>query len=299
MQSDVFIAKASRYGLDFAKIIQQGLLELGITEDRIKGKRILLKPNVVETHPGKVHINTHPLVIRGAAEAFLAMGAAAVTVAEGPGHCSDTLLLLEESGLSQVLVEDRIQFIDLNYEPAFSVPNSGGYSFLKKLMFPYALKKTDWIVSMPKMKTHHWAGVTLSMKNMFGILPGSYYGWPKNVLHAAGIHRSILDIYATLKPQLAIVDGVIGMEGDGPIMGTPKYAGVLVIGENFPAVDATCARIMKIDPTKIPYLKESEGWLGPIRNRHIHQRGELIDTVKTEFQLLNKISAHKLIRLKN
>ena len=79
---------------------------------------------------------------------------------------------------------------------------------------------SDFIVSMPKVKTHHWTGVTLSMKNMFGIVPGSRYGWPKNVLHWAGIHESILDICATVRPHFVIADGIVAMEGDGPLNGT-------------------------------------------------------------------------------
>jgi uncharacterized protein (DUF362 family) len=75
---------------------------------------------------------------------------------------------------------------------------------------------------MPKVKTHHWTGVTLSMKNMFGVVPGSRYGWPKNVLHWAGINESILDICATVRPHFVIADGIIAMEGDGPLNGTPK-----------------------------------------------------------------------------
>ena len=86
------------------------------------------------------------------------------------------------------------------------------------------------------------------MKNLFGVMPGIVYGWPKNVLHYAGIGPSILDINAAVRPHLAIVDGIIGMEGDGPIMGTPRRPGVLVMGTNLPAVDATCARLMGIDP---------------------------------------------------
>ena len=86
----------------------------------------------------------------------------------------------------------------------------------------FRLKRADLVVSLPKLKTHHWAGVTLAMKNLFGVMPGVAYGWPKNVLHHAGIPGSILDINAAVKPALAIVDGIVGMEGDGPIMGTPK-----------------------------------------------------------------------------
>ena len=104
------------------------------------------------------------------------------------------------------------------------------------------------MVSLPKLKTHHWAGVTLSQKNLFGVMPGAVYGWPKNALHHAGLQQAILDIAAAVKPQLAIVDGIVGMEGDGPIMGQPRRSGVIVCGESLPAVDATCARLMAIPP---------------------------------------------------
>ena len=131
------------------------------------------------------------------------------------------------------------------------------------------------------------------MKNMFGVMPGNIYGWPKNRLHRAGITPSIIDINATVKPHFAIVDGIIGMEGDGPIMGTPKYAGVLVMGRNFPAVDATCARIMGIVPEKVPYLRGAAKNLGPIREKNITQVGELIQAVQTRFKLIEKIPAFK------
>jgi uncharacterized protein (DUF362 family) len=147
------------------------------------------------------------------------------------------------------------------------------------------------------MKLHHWAGATLSMKNLFGIMPGKFYGWPKNSLHLAGIHESILDINASIKPYLAIVDGIVGMEGDGPIMGTAKEANVLVMGRNFPAVDATCARIMGINPKKIPYLNRASGLLGPVEEEEIEQRGDVIQAVRTNFQLLEEIPAHQGLRL--
>ena len=86
-----------------------------------------------------------------------------------------------------------------------------------------------------------------------------------------GLNGSILDIVCALRPQFAIVDGIVGMEGDGPIMGTPKPAGVLVMGRNLPAVDATCARIMGVDPHRVRYLAEAGRCLGPVHAAEIIQ----------------------------
>jgi uncharacterized protein (DUF362 family) len=177
------------------------------------------------------------------------------------------------------------------------VPNLGRYTRLPTLTFPVSLRQADWVVSLAKMKTHHWAGVTLSMKNLFGVMPGSFYGWPKNVLHWEGIEKCILDINTTLRPHFAIIDGIVGMEGDGPIMGNPRDAGVLLMGRNPLAVDATGARIMGIDPWKVPYLAEASGNLGTIRETFIRQRGETITSVRTDFALVEKISAQRGIRL--
>ena len=292
-----FIASVSSYDSEMRKIILSGFQQLGISSREIKGKRILLKPNLVEPRQHLEHINTHPLVIRGAIEAFLSVGAAEVFVAEGAGHRRDSLIVLDESGLADVLYEDRIPFVDLNGSSVIRAKNQGQTSRLEYLYFPEELQKADIIVSIAKMKTHHWTGVTLSMKNMFGVMPGLVYGWPKNVLHWAGIHQSIFDINATLKPHLAIVDGIVGMEGDGPIMGEPVRANVVVMGRNLPAVDATCARIMGIDPHRIPYLNHASGILGPIGEEGIEQRGETIRAMRRDFKLIDSIPAQQGIRM--
>jgi uncharacterized protein (DUF362 family) len=295
-RAETFIASVPGYGADIRERIIRGFEALGVTSAEINGKRVLIKPNLVEPHAGIAHINTHPLVIRAAVEAFLYLGAAKVFVAEGAGHRRDSLLVLEESGLADVLYEDRIPFIDLNTAPVIKVRNLGGESGLSELFLPQELVRADVRVSLAKMKTHHWAGITLSMKNLFGIMPGIIYGWPKNIFHWVGISESIVDINATVKTELAIVDGIVGMEGDGPIMGDPVEANVIVMGRNLPAVDATCARIMGIDPQKIPYLRSAAKRLGPIRESSIEQRGESIASVRKNFQLLDFIPSHRGIR---
>ena len=295
--TEVFVAKASGYGSDLAALIVAGMGELGVAPAEIAGKHVLIKPNLVEPRRGAGHINTHPAVVRGAAEAFLSLGAAAVTVGEGSGHCRDAVLVLEESGLGEALRGERIPFVDLNADEWVDVTNAGGASGLGSFALPVTLRRADWVVSVAKMKTHHWAGVTHSMKNLFGVLPGALYGWPKNVLHRAGIHRCVADIHATVRPQFAIIDGIVGMEGDGPIMGEPKPAGVLVMGRDLPSVDATAARIMGVDPAKIGYLLLAPGGAEALETRAIRQRGESVEAVRTTFALCDRIPAQRGLRL--
>ena len=295
--ADVFIGKADNYSAEITSLIREGFEELNVTAGEIRGKRVLLKANIVEPHFGREHIVTHPAVVLAAAEAFLSLGAEEITVAEGAGHCRDTYRILEESGFDGILGNPKIKFTDLNYDDWWLTLNTGVKTHLVSFFLPAALKQADWIVSMPKLKAHHWAGITLSMKNLFGVLPGSFYGWPKNVLHSAGIIKSILDINATVRPHFAIVDGIVGMEGDGPIMGSAKKAGIIVMGRNLPAVDATCARCMGINPRKIEYLADADEWLGTIRESRIRQRGESWKAVRSDFQLLDYIEAQKGLRL--
>ncbi|MEN6575893.1 MAG: DUF362 domain-containing protein [Phycisphaerales bacterium] len=292
----VFIGKAPSYSVDLASVVEAGLRCLGIGPSDVRGKRILLKPNFVETFRGTVHVCTQPELIFGATEAFRKLGAAGVLIGEGPGHCPDAVRVIEEVRLAESLIEQKMRFVDLNNDDLIVRPNAGGRTKLQTFTLPATLDQVDWIVSMPKMKTHHWAGVTLSMKNLFGLMPGIVYGWPKNVLHWAGIEQCILDINQTVRPHLAIIDGIVGMEGDGPIMGTPKPTGVIVMGANLPAVDATAARIMGIDPAKVAYLRNAHGRLGTIALDEITQRGETIASVQTDYQLMDFIPAHQGLR---
>lgn len=284
-RAPVVVAKAASYDASLTDVIARGLKELGVDRDAVRGKSVLLKPNLVEPAAEAPHINTHPAFVRAVVEVFRRFDAREVFVAEGQGHCRDTYYVLEQSGFEPMLDEARALFVDLNHDDVFAVENRSKFTRLSRLYLPQSLRRADLIVSLPKMKTHHWAGVTLSMKNLFGVMPGVCYGWPKNVLHHAGIVPSILDINAAVAPHLAIVDGIIGMEGDGPIMGTPKQANVVVMGTNLPAVDATTARLMGFDPFQLEFLKLASGRLGPIQERHIEQRGETLTAVAQRFSL--------------
>ena len=263
----------------------------------VRGRNILLKPNLVEFEPGS-SINTHPILVHAAFEAFRAMGAATVRIAEGPGHRRNTLDLAEAAGYFRTVPGFEDRFVDLNLDEVTRVRPSVQFSRIKKLYLPNSALGADLLVSMPKLKTHHWVGATLSMKNLFGVVPGGIYGWPKNVLHWAGIDESIADLHAAFPKHFAIVDGIVGMEGNGPIQGAPKKVGVLVAGSDPVAVDATCCRIMQIDPMQIRYMQLAahRGSEAQIAEDHILQTGESIRSVATRFDLIPQF--HRL-RLEN
>lgn len=292
--ADVFIGRAPSYSSDLRALLLEGLRAIGVDRKSIAGKSVLLKPNLVEPAREAPHINTHPALVVAAAEAFRSLDAREVFVGEGPGHCRDTHLVLDESGVGDALRAHRLEFIDLNIDDVDPWRNRSRRTRLAQLYLPRSLRRADVVVSLPKMKTHHWTGATLSMKNFFGVMPGVCYGWPKNVLHHQGIHESVVDVVATVRPHLAIVDGVVAMEGDGPIMGSPKPAGLVVMGTNLPAVDATCCRLMGLAPERIGYLAAASGRLGPIRERNIGQRGETIAACVQNFELVDHLELMRL-----
>ncbi len=289
--SRVAIQRAESYSQDLA-----GMLRRAIAEQRfdVRGKRVLLKPNLVEFDPGTA-INTNPALVAAAMDAFRGAGAADVRIAEGPGHRRNTLELAEAAGYFQAVPDFERIFTDLNTDDVERIPLARAHSRLESVYLPRTALRCDLLVSMPKMKCHHWVGATLSMKNLFGLVPGAVYGWPKNVLHWAGINECIADLHSAAGSRFAIVDGIVGMEGNGPIQGTPKAAGVIVTGTDPVAVDATCCRIMEIDPESIGYLKLcAEN--GQTAEGGVQQIGEPVRAVRTEFKLIPQFSALRLKR---
>ncbi len=273
---------ATGYGADFTDLIGRGLSTLRWSP---RGRRVLLKPNMIEYESGTA-INTSPLVVAGAAAAMLRAGASQVVVGEGPGHRRDIEFLLGASGLGEHLHDLGIRFADLNHDDVRLVALRSRFMGLAEFWLPASVLDTDLVVSVAKLKTHHWAGMTASMKNLFGVVPGAVYGWPKNLLHVRGIEQAILDLSATIRPSLAIVDAVVAMEGDGPIMGRPRELGLIAMGTDPVAVDATCARIIGLDPTRLGYLEEASRFLGHIDDHLIDQLGESPDRFQTTFELL-------------
>jgi len=285
----VSITRATRYTDDLAGHIRSILAQHRLA---IRGKRVLLKPNLVEFEGGTA-INTDPRMVRAAYEAFQSAGAREVRIAEGPGHRRNTMELAEAAGYFDTFRRFEDIFRDLNLDEISLVRFANPASRLDSIYLPQTALSCDLIVSMPKMKTHHWVGVTLSMKNLFGLVPGAVYGWPKNVLHWAGIDECIADLHSAFPKHFCLVDGIVGMEGNGPIQGTSKPVGVIVAGSDMVAVDATCCRIMQIDPARIRYLQLARE-RGQTTAANVIQIGESIESVRTPFHLIHELEGIRL-----
>ena len=131
-KTSVFIARNQRYDGDLVRTIRDGLVACGLTAEGFNGRRVLLKPNMVEPSRHIPHMTTHPAVIVAAAEVFRSFGAE-VTVGEAPGHMRDSLFVLEESRVGPALRSAGLPFVDLNYEDVVPCLNRGGFSKLETL----------------------------------------------------------------------------------------------------------------------------------------------------------------------
>ena len=281
-RSRVAVVNVDQYSSKLESILADALRSFPIN---VADKTVVLKPNLVDYLPGDA-INTHPLLVLAAVECLRHLGAKSVLVAEGPGHQRDTELVLSESGYAEYFRSEKIPFVDLNRDELVRTGLQASYTGIKQLWLPRTMLEADFVVSMPKIKAHHWAGVTLSMKNMFGVVPGIRYGWPKNILHWAGIQESILDICATVPIHFVIADGIIAMEGNGPLNGTPRHLAKIVLSDDPVAADATCARLMGFEPNRVPHIREASRFLGNSSTAAIDQAGEALIPPQIPFEVV-------------
>jgi len=248
----------------------------------VDGKNILLKLNmldVVEEDMG----TTHPKIVAAVLDLLAELGAGSIVVGDGSFFRRDTYAVAKSCGVVDVVDSHGVPFIDLNYDELVQVKVRDGW--IRKsssLWLPRHVTEADIIISMPKLKTHHWAGVTLSLKNLLGVIPGSRYGWAKNFIHINGINATILGLYESLPPVLSIVDGIVGMEGNGPLFGKPVQHGLLAMGKDPLAVDIICAQLMGFSIDSIPHLSGA-AFAGIGQAQKIETRGVSPDQLQKHY----------------
>ena len=226
--------------------------------EKVRGKKVLLKPNVGRCAAPGEGITTDPMVVAAAIDVFQAAGAV-VAVGESPITGVVVLDAFEETGIAAVVRERDCELIDMDARPPVirAIP---GAQALDSIKICADVLEHDVVVYLPVMKMHMHTGVTLAIKNMKGCL----WRRSKVELHMLPavdgcdekpLNVAIADLSGVLRPHLAIIDGTIGMEGMGPSAGTPKALDVVVAGVDPFAADAVACTLMGVEPENVPYLR--------------------------------------------
>jgi uncharacterized protein (DUF362 family) len=244
----------------------------------LRGRRVLIKPNVGFVAPAACGVTTHPEVVRGIIRFCRERGAAAVVVGESSVFGVDTDEAMASCGLPSIAREEGAELVNMDRQEAVAVSVPDPMAVERVRVSALALR-SDLIVSVPVMKTHMHAGATLGIKNMKGCLPGEekrrfhhlreqkrFARW-----HAyKTLDRAIADLYCVLPPHLAVIDGVVAMEGLGPLLGEPKPLGVVLASEDALVADLAALRVMGLAPERAPHIVLAAGRRGLARDALAH-----------------------------
>lgn len=230
----------------------------------LRGRRVLLKPNLLTDREPEQAVTTHPEVVRHAIRALRALGAQ-VSVGDSPASTANLRHVWERTGLRVVCEEERVPLLSL--EQAGVTPfTRDGYAF----SIAKPVLEADLIVNLPKVKSHSLTLLTAAVKNMYGVLPG----YSKTTLHRlhsrpADFGRLVRTLWKVLPPTLSIADGIVGMEGQGPANGRPVALGFLAAATDPFALDRALCEHLRIDARRVPYLaaQAAEGPLPPLELR--------------------------------
>ena len=240
-----------------------------VSLNRASGARVLLKPNAGRMAAPASGIDTHPEVVAAAIDAFKEAGSI-VSVGDSPIAGVRSLEALEMCGIAKVAQARDVKLLDLDLHPPVVLPLQSA-SVLSRIKVCAEVLEHDLIVSIPVMKTHMHTGVTLAVKNMKGCL----WRRSKTELHMLDpvegcldkpLDIAIADMACVLRPHLAIVDGIVGLEGLGPSAGSKKAFGAVVVSADAFAADSVSCHLMGRDAVMIPHLRlGAERGLGEIR----------------------------------
>ena len=224
----------------------------------MRGKRVLLKPNVGRIAPAGAGVTTHPHVVAAAIDAFREAGAD-VAIGESPIVGVRVAEAFEASGILAIATERDCPLIDMDRRPCVETPVPKG-RVIDSLKVCADVPEFDVVVSIPVMKMHMHTGVTLAVKNMKGCL----WRRSKVELHMLPpvegsdekpIDIAIADMSSVVRADLAVIDGSVGMEGLGPSAGQPKPLDVVVVGTDPFAADAVACRLMGTEARQVPHLR--------------------------------------------
>ena len=238
------------YGEALAPAMDRLFTAVGwLTPERFSGQRVLLKPNLLTDRLPEEAVTTHPEFLRQVIRRFKACGAT-VSVGDSPASTANLEQVWRKSGIGAVCQEEGVPLIAFERNGGRAI-ECDGFSF--SLSEP--VLEADWVVNLPKVKSHALTMLTAAVKNMYGAVPG----YAKTALHKrypkpATFGRLLQTIWKRIPRSVTIVDGVVGMEGQGPANGRPVSLGFVAAAENPYAMDLALCRILGLTPSRVPYL---------------------------------------------
>jgi uncharacterized protein (DUF362 family)/Pyruvate/2-oxoacid:ferredoxin oxidoreductase delta subunit len=226
----------------------------------LRGKKVLIKPNVLRASGAEENIVTHPNVLRAVLNKVEAMKPAAIVIGDNPGlfNYGSNEEAFGKTGLREAA---GVYYRNIGTDSK-KIPFNPDY--IPEISISRAVLESDIIISLPKFKTHGLTVMTGAIKNSYGFLPGAQ----KAKLHrlAGGpdrFHEVIVDVFKLRVPDLFIVDAVVGMEGNGPASPEYRDIGLVLASDNAVALDAVIAVMMGCDPCRLRFLqKAKEAGLG-------------------------------------
>ncbi len=220
----------------------------GITAFVKPGQKVLLKVNLVAPSSPPLAVTTHPEVLRAVIRLVKEAGGIPF-VGDGPG-VGDTETAARVSGLTEVINAEGATLLTFN---EVSIYENLDNTIIKKLALTAHLKDIDVLITLPKLKTHCQMAFTGALKNQFGLIPGAAKGqFHFRFQNRASLADLMIDINRTARTALAIMDGIVGMEGPGPSGGTPRKIGAIISGPDLAAVDTVACDIIGLTPEEVP-----------------------------------------------
>ena len=218
--------------------------------------KVLLKPNLLAKHTPDKAVTTHPAVLAAVIHAVRRRGAKSIVVADSAGGPATPALMrgiYRASGLEEVCNAENVPLWTGTESGTRRAPEGGLVSEFNLIQ---PVLDADFIIDLPKLKTHMMTGVTAAVKNLFGCVPG---------LQKAEFHMRfpqkehfgsmLIDLLGTVRPDMAILDGVMALEGDGPAGGDPRFVGLVLGGEDLLQMDLAVCGLVGLDPARVPYLE--------------------------------------------
>ncbi|HEY5466090.1 MAG TPA: DUF362 domain-containing protein, partial [Clostridia bacterium] len=212
------------------------------------GDRVLLKPNLILDRPYTTGVTTNPNVVFAMADLCREAGAKEVVVAEGSAVGTDTGAVLERLGYYEMAAAHGCRVVNFHKDTYIPVVNPMGRN-IKRIRLPKTWMESDVVINLPCMKTHDALGATLGLKNMKGVI----HPQDKKRFHKWGLEQCIVDLAHLTLPELTLMDGTIGLEGDGPVVGDPVGLGLLLASRDTVALDRICLLIMGFEPDEVGY----------------------------------------------